>query len=62
MLCPTQTRGFFMMRRLLNKNPGKRNEYTMEYDQAAYLKAMKRFQRETRGLPPDAPESIHVRN
>lgn len=51
-----------MMRRLLNKNPGKRNVYTMEYDQTAYLKAMKRFQKETRGLPPDAPESVEIRN
>ena len=50
------------MRRLQNKSARKDSNNRHNYDEDTYLKAMKKFQREARGLVPGTHEYVMVRN
>jgi hypothetical protein len=50
------------MRRLQNKPVKKESTFRHNYDEDTYIKAMKRFQMEARGLVPGTPEYMSVRN
>ena len=59
-----ERRNLFFFRRLLNKQPHKRNSNAIEkqYDQVTYLAAMKKFQQRTKGMLPNSPEWTRIRN
>ncbi len=50
------------MRRLLNKPVKKESQNKYDYDEDSYLKAMKKFQKEARGLLPGSPEYDAIRS
>lgn len=57
-----QNRGMFFMRRLMNK-PGKKQSNDLnDFHEAAYIKSMKRYQIETRGMLPDSQQVRDIRN
>ncbi|TNV77646.1 hypothetical protein FGO68_gene3438 [Halteria grandinella] len=55
-------RSILFMRRLQNKTVRKESTNRHNYDEDTYLKAMKKFQREARGLVPGTNEYVMVRN
>ena len=57
-----QRRGIFFMRRLQNKPLKRQSNTEINFDEAVYLQAMKRFQIETRGMLPDSAPYMAVRN
>jgi hypothetical protein len=50
------------MGRVLNKPMKKQSNTQVNYDEAEYLKAMKKFQILTRGMLKDSTEYTNVRN
>lgn len=61
-LLSTQNRQMFMMGRLLNKSVKRQSDYEHSYDEADYLKALKKFQVESRGMLKDSQEYTRIRN
>ena len=56
-------RDIFFFRRLLNKQIKPRSDIVeKQYDQRQYISAMKKFQKESKGMLPDSPEWNEVRN
>lgn len=55
-------RGLFFFRRLLNKPVKRQGNTQLHYDDAAYVRAMKQFQKETRGMLPESDAAKAVRN
>ena len=55
-------RNIIFMRRLQNKPVKRDPNYRHNYDEETYIKAMKRFQMEARGLIPGTPEYNSIRN
>ena len=56
-------RDIFFFRRLLNKQIKPRSDKVeKQYDQRQYISAMKKFQKESKGMLPDSPEWNAVRN
>lgn len=56
------SRSIIFMRRLQNKPVKKDSNIRHNYDEDTYIKAMKKFQREARGLVPGTHEYNSVRN
>ena len=50
------------MRRLANKPTKKQSNFVNAFDETVYFQAMKKFQKETRGLLPDSNEAKNIRN
>lgn len=55
-------RSIIFMRRLQNKAVKRESNNQHSYDEDTYILAMKRFQKEARGLVPGTPEYTAVRN
>jgi len=55
-------RGIIFMRRLQNKAVKRESNNQHNYDEDTYILAMKRFQKEARGLVPGTPEYTAIRN
>lgn len=56
------SRSIIFMRRLQNKPVKKESNTRHNYDEDTYIKGMKKFQKEARGLVPGTPEYTMVRN
>lgn len=50
------------MKRMMNKPVKKESLQKHNYDEDTYIKAMKKFQKESRGLLKDSPEYDNIRN
>lgn len=52
----------FFMRRLQNKPARRESNNQHKYDEITYIRAMKKFQKEARGIVPGSKEYDDIRN